>query len=81
MLILAKTIEGKEYFYNARSARAVSKKSAQTIRDIANDNNYQLRPGEKWHIYEIDKYDIAFDYAQLQAFKIRNGIVRDYRGI
>ncbi len=46
MLILAKTTEGTEYFYNARSARAVSKKSAQTIRDIANENNYQLKPGE-----------------------------------
>ena len=78
MLILAKTIEGKEYFYNARSARSLSKKSARLICDIVNEYKYKLQTGEKWHIYDVDKYDIAFDYATRQAFKIRNGIVSDY---
>lgn len=78
MLILAITNEGQEYIYSARSARAVSKKSARLICDIANENKYKLKPGQKWHIYDVDKYDIAFDYATRQAFRIRNGIVSDY---
>ena len=77
MLILAITNEGQEFIYNARTARSVSKKSARLICDIANENKYKLKPGQKWHIYDVDKYDIAFDYAMRQAFRIRNGIVSD----
>lgn len=78
MLILAITNEGQEFIYNARSARAVSKNSASKICDIVNEYKYKLKAGQKWHVYDVDKYDIAFDYATRQAFKIRRGIVSDY---
>lgn len=77
MLILAITQSGKEFFYNAKSAHAVSKKSGEKIRDICNKCGYKLKPGAIWHIYEIDKYSYAYDYAQFQKFTIRNGIVKD----
>lgn len=78
MLILAISVKDREYLYKANTARAVSKNSAQKICDIVNECKYQLKPGEIWHIYEIDKYNIAFDYATRQEFKIRRGIVSDY---
>lgn len=77
MKIIAKTIEGKEFFYNAKSARKVSERSANKICNIVNQYKFLLdtSKNEKWHIYDIDKYDIAFEYAQFQSFTIRNGIV------
>lgn len=77
MLVIAKAVKGKEFFYKASSARKVSKKSAKVICDICNKYNYQLQAGEIWHIYEIDKYCNAYDYAQFQQFKIYKGIVKD----
>ena len=77
MKIIAKTIEGKEFIYSATSARKVSERSANKICDIVNQYKFLLdtSKNEKWFIYEIDKYDIAYDYAQVQSFTIRNGIV------
>lgn len=78
MLVLAMSKKDKEYLYIARTARQVSKASAQKICDIANENNFLFScyPGYIWHIHEIDKYDTAFNYAQNQKFTIRNGIVK-----
>lgn len=75
MLVLAKSVKGKEYFYNPRSAHRVSARSAETIRDICNEYKFQLNDNETWHIHEIDKYDTAYNYAEFQQFTIRNGIV------
>ena len=75
MLVLAKSVKGKEYFYNPRSAHRVSARSAETIRDICNKYKFQLNDNETWHIHEIDKYDTAYNYAEFQQFTIRNGIV------
>ena len=78
MLILAKTHAGTEFMYNAKSAHAVSKRSAEKILEIINKNAFQIDPakGEKWFMYEVDHYDPApYTYAQYQRFTIRNGIV------
>lgn len=77
MTIIAKTKIGKEYLYIPRTARKVSKKSAQIICDIVNKYKYLLdtKPDECWHVYEIDEYSPAFDFAQYQSFTMRNGIV------
>ena len=75
MLVLAKTITGKEFVYSVSSARKVSKASANTIYKIANDNKYLLKDGECWHVYDVDQYDNA--YYTNRAFRIRNGIVSD----
>ena len=77
MLILAKTVKGKEYAYSARSARKVSARSAEKILQIVNQYAFQLdtSKGEIWHIYDVGVYDVAYDYAMCQSFKIRNGVV------
>lgn len=79
MIILAKTIREKEFIYDVRSAHQVPKKSANQIRDILNYENvrYKLNSNEEtWHIYEIDQYDVAYNYAISQRFTIRKGIVK-----
>jgi len=77
MKILAKTTKGREFLYNARSARKVSARSAEQILKIVNDYKFQIDTdkGETWHIYDVGQYDIAYEYAQYQAFTIRNGVV------
>lgn len=75
MKVLAKAIKGQEFFYSARSARKVSERSAKVILDIVNEYRFQLKENEVWHIYDVDQYDAAYDYAQFQSFTIRNGVV------
>lgn len=78
MIIIAKTKIGQEYLYIPRTARKVSKKHAHTICDIVNKYKYLLDTDncECWHVYEIDKYCTAYDFAQYQSFVMRNGIVK-----
>ena len=75
MKVIAKTRKGSEYCYNAASARKVSERSAQRILDIVNEMKWRLNDGEIWHIYDVNQYDRAYDYAQYQSFTIRKGIV------
>ena len=77
MKILAITTAGKEYMYSASSARQVSNTSAEKIRQVVNAYQYKLKPGQLWHCYDIDKYDVAYDYAMGQRFTIRKGVVSD----
>lgn len=75
MVIVAKSVVGHEYLYNASSAHGVSKRSANIIVKILNDCKWHLKPNEVWFIHEVDMYDNAYDYAQRQKFTIRKGIV------
>ena len=77
MYILAQTTPGKEYFYDARTAHAVSKASAEKICDIVNKYKHVIGTpaGRTWHVYTISEYDIAADYARFQKFTIRRGVV------
>ena len=77
MLIIAKTVKGKEFMYSIKSARKVSKASAEKILAIVNAHKEILGANENeiFHIYEIDKYSAAYPFAMNQSFTIRNGIV------
>ena len=77
MLVLALSKVGAEYSYLPKTARQVSKASAQKICDVANEYKFLFNcyAGYHWHIHEVDRYDIAYDYAQYQKFTIRKGIV------
>lgn len=78
MKILALTIRGREFMYNPKTAHKVSSNSAETICQIVNRYKfmYNDNPGCTWHIYEVDKYDTAYTYAQYQDFTIRKGVVK-----
>lgn len=75
MLVIAKSVKGHEYLYKAHTARKVSARSAEKILNVLNDMRWNLEENEVWHIHEIDQYDRAYDYAEMQAFTIRKGIV------
>lgn len=75
MKVLAKSVIGAEYLYNAKSAHAVSNRSADIIMRVLNQHKYQLKDGETWHVHDVDSYDNAYYYAQSQKFRIRKGIV------
>lgn len=78
MTIIAKTIKGKEYMYNAKSARRVADRSAVKVCEIVNKHKYLLGENENeiWHVYyHIDPFDVAYEYASMQSFSLRNGVV------
>ena len=70
MVVLAKSIAGQEFMYRARSAHKVPANRAAAIRDALNGIRYDLKDGETWHLHEIDNYDAAFDFAEMQKFYI-----------
>lgn len=64
MYIVAKTIKGKEYIYdNKYSILCTSEKQAKKLATHLINNNesaineWKLKNGETWHIYQIDIYD------------------------
>ena len=72
MLVVAKSLKGQEFLYNARSSHAVPKTSAKKICQALNDIRYELKDDEVWHVHEVDQYDIAFLYAEGQKFCFQN---------
>jgi hypothetical protein len=69
MKVLAISIKGKEYLYNARTAHKANAKKIEQIRDALNRQGWKLKTGETWFIHDINQYDTAFEYAQFQSFK------------
>lgn len=78
MYILALTQKGAEFIYNLSTAHQVSKNSAEKIKDTLNQLKYKIKSDSQvWHIYEVDRYDAAYDYATLQRFTIRNNTIKE----
>ena len=77
MKIIAIAAKGAEFFYRSSAAHKVSAAAAEQIKDALNAANYQIKPGEVWHIFDVDSYTSAYAYAERQAFKRRKG--RIYR--
>ena len=75
--IVAKSAKGHEFMYNAKSAHKVSEASTKYICDILNEYKYKLNDDEVWFIHDVDKYDMAYEYAEFQRFTVRNGIVKE----
>jgi len=51
--LIAKTKIGTEFFHSTKDCFFASA-NAQRIADILNDNKYQIKDGEKWHVYDFD---------------------------
>ena len=79
MMILAISVQGKEYLYSPKKAHTVSKRSAETIKEILNKMSWRLKENETWFIHDIDEYSTAYDYAETQKFTIRKGLVTERR--
>lgn len=78
--IIAKTIDGKEFVYSRKSAHAVSAAGAEAICKTLNDNKYQLKEGEKWHVYDVGAWELEYMGAAYQSFTRRKGYVYEKRG-
>jgi len=76
MVVIAKSVLGREFMYNAKSAHKAPKASAQMICDALNREMWQLKTGEVWFVHEVDKYDSAYEYAQWQSFHARKGTIK-----
>ena len=73
--IIAKTIEGKEYAYSPKSSYSVSKAGAAAICKAMNENRYQLKAGEKWHVYDVGDWELDYMSAGYQQLTRRKGSV------
>ena len=77
MTVLAKSVKGQEFFYNARSAHFVSERNAKAICKMLNELRYLLdKDNEVWFIHEVDQYDNAYYYAQDQRFTLYKGMLK-----
>lgn len=78
MLILALAVKGKEFIYKPKTAHQVSKSSAEKIKNALNKINYKIKnDNEIWHIYEIDQYSIAYNWAISQRFTVYKGVLKE----
>ena len=70
MIVIAKTIEGKEFFHSVREMYEAPKSSASKICDVMNHVRFRLKEGEAWHIYD------EYMYEPTGKLSIRNGVVK-----
>lgn len=79
MTIVAQAHKGQEYMYTINTAHKVSAEKANKIAELLNQANYMLPPDKVWFVYEVDRYDTAYDYAQFQRFEYgKRGLIRRY---
>ncbi len=79
MLVLAKSLKGRDFFYSPRSAHRVSKRSAKTIAGILNEK-VNVVDNFEWTTHEVGYLSEAYAWAESQSFVIRKGIVSEKRG-
>lgn len=71
MKIVAITNNGQEFLFKVKTAHKVSNAGAEKICKILNHVRYKLNsPTEKWWVYEVGQYDMAYDVAVMQDFHL-----------
>lgn len=70
MIVIAKTVTGKEFFHSIREMYEAPKSSASKICDVMNTVHFRLKEGEAWHIYD------EYMYEPQGRLSIRKGIVK-----
>lgn len=70
MVVIAKTVIGKEYMHSIRDMYEVPKRSAEKIRAIMNREKWNLKDNETWHIYNETLYEPN------GRLSIREGVVK-----
>lgn len=74
MLVVAKSVEGAEYMYSAKSAHQVKGLTVQKMCDFLNEQKHDLKSHEVWHVHDVGPYDNAYGYSAIQIFeRKRNG--------
>lgn len=78
---IAISAKGAEFMYKRDSAIAVPASSAAKIAEALNKSNYQLKPGQVWHIHENDSYLNDFITKEIKSYKPGHNIkVYSYNG-
>ena len=67
---IAITTPGTEFLFRRSSAIVTPAASAEKIAAALNAAKYQIKPGEKWHVYENEYID---DYINKQIKTYRTG--------
>lgn len=78
MKIVAIAEKGREFIYITRTAHKVNAAKAARIVELLNAAKYKLPDAEKttWFIYDVDRYDNAFYYAEGQSFTLgKRGLI------
>ena len=73
MKMIAKTIEGQEFCYDANTAHKVSERSAEIICAALNEQRWKLKDGQVWHVYDCGWYEAEYTAAAYQSFERRKG--------
>lgn len=79
MLVLAKSLKGRDFYYSPRSAHRVSKRSANAIANILNEK-VNVIDNFEWTTHEVGYLSEAYAWGESQSFVIRKGIVSEKRG-
>lgn len=80
MIVLAKAILGKEFFYEPSSCHEVSKTSADMICKALNDAKYDLKDGQVWHKFtDFCQYSNGWTFALGNKFTRFKGRIREVR--
>lgn len=70
MVVIAKTIVGKEFLHSVHEMYEAPKSSASKICDVMNHVRFRLKEGEAWHIYD------EYMYEPTGKLSIRNGVIK-----
>jgi hypothetical protein len=71
--LIAKTQKGTEFFHSKENSFFCSA-NAQKIVNALNENNYQIKNNEIWHVYD---YDFSQDYyVTKRIFMSKNGSIK-----
>jgi phage antirepressor YoqD-like protein len=71
--LIAKTRIGTEFLHSTKDCFFASA-NAQRIADILNDNKYQIKDGEKWHVYDFD-FSQSY-YVDKRIFRSNTGAIK-----
>ena len=77
---IAITAEGKEFMYKTSSMIAVPSSSAQDIADALTREKYQIKDGQKWHVYNNDWYSDSLIARQIKRYGRRMPVYSYYGG-
>ena len=66
--------KGSEYMFKKSIIIAVPTKSAQIIADALNKVNYQLKPGELWHVHDNDFYFDTLITHEIKSYRKNRNI-------
>lgn len=67
--VIAIAAAGAEFMYKRDSLIKVPAASAAKIAEALNKSNYQLKPGQIWHVYENDGYKNSLTTKEIKSYK------------